>query len=99
MRLTFHDRLSSQYGSSSTDRTTGGCQQSEIPIHLQQTPYKQTYKDGSRHYNRIDQYGRKPDLDHALKCQPETIQHDTGTQYLLRTKQNTGHPCLRQMVA
>ena len=36
---------------------------------------------------------------HAQKFQPETIQHNTGTQYLLRTKQNTGHPCLRQMIA
>ena len=99
MRLAFHDRLGSQYGSSPTDRATGGCQQSEIFIHFQQTPDKQTYEYGSRHYNRIDQDGRKPDLGHALECQPETIQHDTGTQYLLRTKQNTGHPCLRQMVA
>ena len=38
MRLAFHDRLGSQYGSSPTDRATGGCQQSEIFIHFQQTP-------------------------------------------------------------
>ena len=98
MWFAFYHRFSSQYGCRTANGTTRRGQQSQIPVHLHQPSDKQADKNRSRHDYRIDQDGRKPDCDHTLECQPETIQHDTGTQHLFRTEQYSRHPCLRQMV-
>ncbi len=99
MGFAAHHALGAEHGRRTADRTARGGHQRRVGIHLHQAPQRHAQQQRRHHHDRIDRNGRQTDGRHLGERKPETVEHDTQPQQLLRTEPDARHPRLGQVVA
>lgn len=99
MAFALDNRFGTEYGSRTTDGTTGRGNQGGVFVDLHQLAQEDAQEDGSANDDAVYHDGGETYGGHFGQRQAETVEHDTGTENLLGTELDARYPRFRQAVA